>query len=128
MEFLIFIVIGGVIGLIIRASMNAGKSNAPKEFVYNCSQTVLIDAIPKAAEKIGYTIEKIDTISGRIRLGVGMSMASFGEWVDIQLMEISKERTKLNISCIAKKGRESISKNNKNIEKFLDVLSSILSK
>lgn len=120
--------IGGVIGLIIRASMNAGKSNAPKELMYNCSQTVLIDSIKKTAERIGYTIEKVDTISGRIRLGVGMSMASLGEWVDIQLMEISDGKTKLNISCCAKKGRETISKNNKNIATFLDALSSTLSK
>ena len=77
MELLVFIVIGGVIGLIIRALMNAGKSNVPKELMYNCNQTVLIAAIKKTAERINYTIESVDTISGRIRLGIGMSMTSF---------------------------------------------------
>lgn len=128
MEFLVFILIGGVIGLIIRALMNAGKSNLPKELMYNCNQTALIAAIKKTAEKINYTIESVDTISGRIRLGIGMSMTSFGEWMDIQLMEIAPEKTKLIISCRAKKGREIISKNNKNIDSFLDTLSSTLSK
>jgi len=108
--------------------MNAGKSNVPKELMYNCNQTVLIAAIKKTAERINYTIESVDTISGRIRLGIGMSMTSFGEWMDIQLMEITPEKTKLIISCRAKNGREIISKNNKNIDSFLDTLSSTLSK
>lgn len=128
MEFLIFVVIGGVIGLIIRASMNAGKSNAPKEYIYSCSQKALIDAIKKAAQQLDYEISRVDEVGGRIRLGVGASMASFGEWIDIQLMEIAPEKTKAVLSCTAKKGRENFNKNRKNIETLLDVVSQTFSK
>lgn len=94
MEILIFVAIGGVIGLIIRTAMNAGKSNAPKEYMYSCSQTALIDAIKKASQQLGYEVNRVDEVGGRMRLGVGASMASFGEWVDIQLMEIAQTKQK----------------------------------
>ncbi len=123
MEFLIFIAVGGVIGLIIRASMNAGKNNAPKEYMYSCSQSDLVRAIKKASQQLGYEINRLDEVGGRIRLGVGASMASFGEWIDIQLMEVAPNKTKAVLSCVAKKGRENISKNRKNIEKLLDAIS-----
>lgn len=127
MEILIFVVIGGVIGLIIRNAMNAGKSNAPKEYMYSCSQKDLIDAIKKASQQIDYEVNRVDEVGGRIRLGVGASMASFGEWIDIQLMEIAPDKTKAVISCVAKKGRENFNKNRKNIELLLDTVSQIFS-
>lgn len=123
MEILIPVVIGGLIGLAIRAAMNAGKNNAPKEYMYSCSQPQLIEAIKKAANTLGYEINKVDSIGGRIRLGVGKSMSSFGEWIDIQLMETASNKTKAIISCVAKMGRENFSKNRKNIEKLLDAVS-----
>lgn len=55
-------------------------------------------------------------------------MASFGEWIDIQLMEIAPNKTKAVLSCVAKKGRENMSKNRKNIEKLLDTVSQQFSK
>jgi len=128
MEILIFVAIGGVIGLIIRTAMNAGKSNAPKEYMYSCSQTALIDAIKKASQQLGYEVNRVDEVGGRMRLGVGASMASFGEWMDIQLMEIAPNKTKAVLSCVAKKGRENMSKNRKNIEKLLDAVSQQFSK
>ena len=127
MEILIPIIIGGLIGLAIRAAMNAGKNNAPKEYMYSCSQPQLIEAVKKAANNLGYEVNKVDSIGGRIRLGVGVSMYSFGEWIDIQLMEIAPNKTKAVISCIAKKGRENFSKNRKNIEKLLDAVSQTFS-
>lgn len=123
MEFLIYIAVGGLIGLVIRASMNAGKNNAPKEYMYSCSQSQLIEAIKKAANSLRYEINRVDPVGGRMRLGVSASMSSFGEWIDIQLMEIESNKTKAIISCVAKKGRENFSKNRKNIEKLLDVVS-----
>lgn len=127
MEILIPIIIGGLIGLAIRAAMNAGKNNAPKEYMYSCSQPQLIEAVKKAANNLGYEVNKVDSIGGRIRLGVGVSMSSFGEWIDIQLMELAPNKTKAVISCIAKKGRENFSKNRKNIEKLLDAVSQTFS-
>ena len=127
MEILIPIIIGGLIGLAIRAAMNAGKNNAPKEYMYSCSQPQLIEAVKKAANNLVYEVNKVDSIGGRIRLGVGVSMSSFGEWIDIQLMEIAPNKTKAVISCIAKKGRENFSKNRKNIEKLLDAVSQTFS-
>ncbi len=123
MEILIPIVIGGLIGLAIRAAMNAGKNNAPKEYMYSCSQSQLIEAVKKATNTLGYEVNKVDPIGGRIRIGVGASMSSFGEWIDIQLMETAPNKTKAVISCVAKKGRENFSKNRKNIEKLLDAVS-----
>lgn len=128
MEFLIFLIIGVVIGAIIRIAMNAGKSNAPKEYMYSCSQTALIDAIKKASQQLGYEVNRVDEVGGRIRLGVGASIVSFGEWIDIQLMEIAPDKTKAALSCVAKKGRENMSKNRKNIEKLLDAVSQTFSK
>ena len=127
MEFFIPIIIGGVIGLIIYNARNAGKNNGPREYVYQCSQARLTEAIIAAANNLKYTVENVDKISGRIRLGIGMSAATFGEWMDIQLMELTPEKTKLTVSCRAKRGRENIGKNIKNIEKFLDALSNVLS-
>ena len=123
MEILIPIVIGGLIGLAIRAAINAGKSNAPKEYMYSCPQSQLIEAVKKAANNLGYEINKVDPVGGRIRLGVGASIFSFGEWIDMQLMETEPNKTKAVISCVAKKGRENFSKNRKNIEKLLDAVS-----
>lgn len=123
MEILIPIVIGGLIGLAIRAAMNAGKNNAPKEYMYSCSQSQLIEAVKKATNTLGYEVNKVDPIGGRIRIGVGASMSSFGEWIDIQLMETAPNKTKAVISCVAKKGRENFNKNRKNIEKLLDAVS-----
>lgn len=127
MEFLIYIAVGGLIGLAIRASMNAGKNNAPKEYMYSCSQSQLIEAIKKAANSLGYEINRVDPVGGRMRLGISASMASFGEWIDIQLMETAPNKTKAVISCVAKKGRENFSKNRKNIEKLLDAVSQTFS-
>lgn len=123
MTFLIPIVIGGLIGLAIRASMKAGKNNAPKEYMYSCSQHQLIEAIKKAANTLGYEVDRVDPVGGRMRLGIGASMSSFGEWMDIQLMETAPNKTKAVISCVAKRGRENFSKNRKNIEKLLDAVS-----
>lgn len=127
MEFFIPIIIGGLIGLVIRASLNAGKNNAPKEYMYSCSRSQLIEAIKKAANSLNYEVNRVDPVGGRIRLGVGTSMASFGEWIDIQLMETDSNKTKAVISCVAKKGRENFSKNRKNIEKLLDAVSQTFS-
>lgn len=121
--FLICFAIGGVIGLVIRAASNAGKNNSPQEYMYSCNQSKLTEAIKKAANSLGYEVNRVDPIGGRIRIGVGASMASFGEWIDIQLMETAPNKTKAVISCIAKKGREKFSKNRKNIEKLLDAVS-----
>lgn len=123
MEIVILIIFGCLIGLAIRAAMNSGKNNAPKEYMYSCSQSQLIEALKKAANNLGYEVNKVDSIGGRIRLGVGASMSSFGEWMDIQLMETAPNKTKAVISCVAKKGRENFSKNRKNIEKLLDAVS-----
>lgn len=69
MEILIFVAIGGVIGLIIRTAMNAGKSNAPKEYMYSCSQTALIDAIKKASQQLGYEVNRVDEVGGAHEAG-----------------------------------------------------------
>lgn len=71
-----FIAIGILIGLGIRNSMNAVRSNAPKDYVYSCNQMTLINAKKKAAYNIGYDIDKIDTIGGRIRLGVPIGLGN----------------------------------------------------
>lgn len=123
MEFFFPIIIGGVIGMIIYAAKNAGKSNAPKEYMYQCSQARFIEALKKGVSSVGYDIEKIDPIGGRARIGVGTSMTSFGEWIDVQMMETAPEKTKVVVSCQAKHGRENIGKNNKNIEKLMDAVS-----
>lgn len=91
--------------------------------MYSCSQSQLIEAVKKATNTLGYEVNKVDPIGGRIRIGVGASMSSFGEWIDIQLMETAPNKTKAVISCVAKKGRENFSKNRKNIEKLLDAVS-----
>lgn len=127
MFYLLFPVIGVLLGLAIRNSMNAGKNNLPSEYVFNCSKYLLTEAIKNAADYLDYKIERNDPISGKIRLGVGASLASFGEWIDIHLIEISPNKTQIIITCSAKRGRESFGKNRKNITKLLDAISESLS-
>ena len=103
--------------------MNAGKSNMLKDYMYPCSQPQLIEAIKKAANSLGYEVNRINPMGGRIRLGICASMFSFGEWMNILLMETVPNKTTAIISCVAKKGRENFSKNRKNIEKLLDAVS-----
>lgn len=128
MGFFYYIIIGAFIGLIIRKAMTAGKTNVPKEYVYACSKADIINAFVIAAGQLNYEINKVDEIGGRIRLGVGASMASFGEWVDIQLMELNPDQTKVVVSCVAKTGRENFNKNRKNIETLMDCVSHNLRK
>lgn len=126
MPIILCLLLGAVIGLVIRAAINAGKNNAPKEYSYSCSKAQLENAINNAVVELKYKIEKFDSVGGRIKIGVGTSLSSFGEWIEIQLSELSDDRTKMLIQSRAKYGRENFKKNDKNIEKLLDVISNKL--
>lgn len=107
---------------------NQGKSNAPVERTYAYTKETIEQAIPEAATKCNYTVESIDKIGGSAKIGVGMSVASFGEWITIQISQTDSTYTKVSFSCRAKSGRENLSKNQKNIERLSQALSECLSK
>lgn len=126
MEVVVFLIIGGIIGLIIRMSMNAGKSNAPVEMSYPFSKATLEDAVQEAAKSLNYTVVDVDQISGRIEIEVGLSMSTFGEVMTVQLIPSPDCSTRVVMSCRAKYGRENLSKNAKNIHTFSSALSAVL--
>ena len=123
MEYVILLsILAGVLFAVLKNRRDAGKRNPLRMFVYNCSKQQLEEAISATAGKLRWKVEKMDVQRGRIKLGVGMSWRSFGEWVHIQLIEDSHETTKLIISCHTKSGSEVYDKNHRNVETFLDCL------
>ena len=123
----IAIIVGSVLATIVKKTMDSGKSNPFEMIIYDCPKLHLAEAIRISAERLRFKMEKMNARRGRIKLGVGMSRRSFGEWIFIQLTEVSSQKTKLTISCRSKDGQECFDKNYKNVETFLDALSETLS-
>lgn len=106
--------------------------NGECEFPVN--KTKVFDAICKAVPKIkGMEIANADKLSGRILVKSGISLFSWGENIPIQLIQVSKNRTKVSITSSPKTGimfggAFDMGKNRKNIEEILSETSKILSK
>lgn len=104
-----------------------GESEFPfsKEYVFNA----MCIAIPTIK---GMKVENADKLQGRILVKAGVSLYSWGENIPIQLIEISVNKTRVQITSSPKTGimfggAFDMGKNRKNIEGILSATSKILS-
>lgn len=92
----------------------------------------VFDALCLAIPAIkGMKIDSSDKLLGRIVVKAGVSLFSWGENIPIQVLEISENRTKIQITSSPKTGvmfggAMDMGKNRKNIEKILSATSQIL--
>ena len=104
--------------------------NGEAEFPVNKDK--VFDAICIAIPTIkGLSIESSDKFSGRVVVKGGVSLASWGENIPIQLTEIDENRTRVSIISSPKTGvlfggMNDMGKNRKNIESILLRVSQVL--
>lgn len=103
------------------------------ESEFPISKDKVFEAMHKAIPRInGLKIENADKLQGRFVVKAGVSLYSWGENIPIQLIEISENRTKVQITSSPKTGimfggAFDMGKNRKNIENILSSTSKILS-
>lgn len=103
------------------------------ESEFPISKDKVFEAMRKAIPTInGLKIENADKLQGRFVVKAGVSLYSWGENIPIQLIEISENRTKVQITSSPKTGimfggAFDMGKNRKNIENILSNTSKILS-
>lgn len=102
------------------------------EVEYPFSIKTVFTAIIEAAPNIdGLELDGADEISGRVIFKAGVSLASWGENIPVQLIQVSNVRTKMQILSTPKTGvmfggAMDMGKNRKNIEKIINAVSNIL--
>lgn len=105
--------------------------NGESEFPF--SKNKVFDALCVAIPSIsGLKVESADRLIGRILVKGGVSLASWGENIPIQLTEISENKTRIQITSTPKTGimmggAFDMGKNRKNIEDILNATSGFLS-
>ena len=90
----------------------------------------LCQAIPTIS---GMKLESADKLLSRIMVKAGVSLFSWGENIPIQLLEVSENKTRIQITSSPKTGimfggAFDMGKNRKNIENILSATSQILQK
>ena len=104
------------------------------EVEYPFSQKTVFKAIMEAAPNIdGLTLEQADEISGRLTFKAGVSLASWGENIPVQLLKVSSTRTQMKIMSTPKTGvmfggAMDFGKNQQNINSIISAVSNVLSK
>jgi len=105
--------------------------NGESEFPF--SKEIVFDTMYKVIPTVkGMKIESTDKLQGRIIVKSGVSLFSWGENIPIQLISVSENRTKVQITSSPKTGimfggAFDMGKNRKNIEIILSETSRILS-
>ena len=100
---------------------------------YPFSQKTVFKAIMEAAPNIeGLTVDSADEMSGRVTFKAGVSLASWGENVPVQLIQIAPNRTQMKVLSTPKTGvmfggAMDLGKNRRNIEKIISAVSAVLS-
>jgi hypothetical protein len=103
------------------------------ESEFPMSKNRVFDAMCRAIPSIkGMKIENADKLQGRIMVKGGISLFSWGENIPIQLLELSENKTRVQITSSPKTGimfggAFDMGKNRKNIEEILSATSRILS-
>lgn len=104
------------------------------EVEYPFSQKTVFRAIMEAAPIIkGISLDSADELSGSITFKAGMSLASWGENIPVQLIQVSTNRTRMKVLSTPKTGimfggAMDFGKNRENINKIINSVSNILSK
>jgi hypothetical protein len=102
------------------------------ECEFPLSKEKVFEAICQAIPTIsGLKLDSSDKLLGRIIVKAGVSLFSWGENIPIQLMEISENKTKVQITSSPKTGimfggAFDMGKNRKNIESILSATSQLL--
>ena len=99
---------------------------------YPFSKKTVFDALLEAAPKIeGLNLDSADEVSGRVIFKAGVSLASWGENIPVQLVEVTPSRTQMRVISSPKTGimfggAMDLGKNRRNIEKIIGAVSDIL--
>ena len=102
------------------------------EVEYPFSQKTVFKAIMEAAPNInGLSLDSADEISGRITFKAGVSLASWGENIPVQLIKVAPARTQMKIMSTPKTGvmfggAMDFGKNQQNIDKIINAVSAVL--
>lgn len=100
---------------------------------YPFSQKTVFKAIMEAAPNIeGLSVDSADEMSGRVTFKAGVSLASWGENIPVQLVRIAPTRTQMKVLSTPKTGvmfggAMDFGKNRRNIEKIISAVSTVLS-
>lgn len=102
------------------------------EVEYPFSQKRVFKAIMEAAPNInGLSLDSADEISGRVTFKAGVSLASWGENIPVQLIKVTPTRTQMKIMSTPKTGAMfggtmDFGKNQQNIDKIINAVSTVL--
>ena len=100
---------------------------------YPFSQNTVFKALMAAIKKLdSFSLDSADELSGRVVLKSGISLASWGENIPIQLVSITPNRTTMKVMSTPKTGimfggANDLGKNRRNIEKIIAAVSKELS-
>lgn len=100
---------------------------------YPFSQKTVFKAIMEAAPNIeGLSVDSADEMSGRVTFKAGVSFASWGENIPVQLVRMAPTRTQMKVLSTPKTGvmfggAMDFGKNRRNIEKIISAVSTVLS-
>lgn len=103
------------------------------EVEYPFLQKTVFKAIMEAAPNInGLSLDSADEISGRVTFKAGVSLASWGENIPVQLIKVAPTRTQMKIMSTPKTGvmfggAMDFGKNQQNIDKIINAVSAVLS-
>lgn len=101
---------------------------------YPFSKKTVFDALMEAAPHIdGLELDSADEVSGRLTFKAGVSFASWGENIPVQLIEVTPTRTQMKVLSSPKTGimfggAMDLGKNRRNIEKIISAVSDVLAK
>lgn len=99
---------------------------------YPYSKKTVFDALMEASNKIeGISLDSADEVSGRVVFKAGVSLASWGENIPVQLVEVSPTITQMKVMSSPKTGimfggAMDLGKNRRNIEKIISAVSDVL--
>ncbi len=99
---------------------------------YPYSKKTVFDALMEASNKIeGISLDSADEVSGHVVFKAGVSLASWGENIPVQLVEVSPTRTQMKVMSSPKTGimfggAMDLGKNRRNIEKIIRAVSDVL--
>lgn len=102
------------------------------EVVHPYSKKAVFNAIMEAAKNIsGLSLDSADELSGRVTFKAGVSLASWGENIPVQLEEMGANQTKMKVLSTPKTGimfggAMDFGKNRQNIEKIINAVSNAL--
>lgn len=96
-----------------------------------CTQTVFKAILDSASSINGLSIDSADELSGRVTFKAGVSLASWGENISVQLIQLSPARTQMKVLSTPKTGimfggAADFGKNRQNINKIIAAVSKTL--